>query len=272
MSAFTPHVAPPSHATDAPPPGAVRIRYGPAPQNFGDLRLPVAAPASGAHPLVVVIHGGAYRSAFHVDLMDGLADDLTRRGFATWNIEYRRMGDPGAEWPGLFQDVAAAADHAATLARTHRLDLARVVTLGHSAGGHLALWLAGRHRIPAGGPLAPRPDALPVRAAVAIAPVTDLDRFFTARPELAALVDPAGRGAVDPYALLPTGCPQTVVHGVEDQSVAIAESRRYVEAAQAAGDRAALLELPGAEHFAPIRADLPFWPQAAGAVEALAGR
>ena len=156
------------------------------------------------------------------------------------------------------------------LAPEHGLDLGRVLTLGHSAGGHLALWLAGRHRIPAGSPLAPGPGALPVRAAVAIAPVTDLDRFFTARPELAPLVDPAGRPAVDPYALLPLARPQVVAQGVEDQSVALAESRRHVEAAQAAGDRATLLDLAGAEHFAPIRPELPAWAQVAAAVEGLA--
>ncbi len=269
MAAFTPHVAPPSRATDAPPPGAARIRYGPGPQHFADLRLP-AAGAGRPHPLVVIVHGGAYRNVYHLDLMDGLADDLARRGFASWNIEYRRMGDPGAEWPGLFQDVAAAADHAVTLAADHGLDLHRVLALGHSAGGHLALWLAGRHRIGPGTPLTPPANALPVRAAIAIAPVTDLDRFAAARPELAGLIDPAGRPAVDPYALLPLGRAHTVVHGVEDQSVAVAESRRYVEAARAAGDRGSLVEIAGAEHFAPITADHPAWAQVAAVVEALA--
>jgi acetyl esterase/lipase len=269
MPAFTPHVAPPSRAADAPPPGALRIAYGPAPQHFGDLRLP-AAPARGPRPLIVIVHGGAYRNAYHLDLMDDLADDLARRGFATWNVEYRRMGDPGAEWPGLFQDVAAAADRAVALAAAHGLDLARVLTLGHSAGGHLALWLAGRHRIPAGSPLAPGAGALPVRAAVAIAPVTDLDRLRAARPELDPLIDPAGRSAIDPYALLPLGRPHAVVHGVEDQSVALAESRRYVDAARAAGDRACLVEVAGAEHFAPIRPDQPAWAHVAAAVQELA--
>jgi len=128
MSSFTPHVAPPSQA-GPPRKGVLRIPYGPGPQHFGDLRLP----ASGPRPLVVIVHGGAYRNAYHLDLMDDLAEDLLRRGFASWNIEYRRMGDPGAEWPGLFQDVAAAADRVVAMAPEHGLDLGRVVVLGHSA-------------------------------------------------------------------------------------------------------------------------------------------
>ena len=266
MSSFTPHVAPPSQA-GPPRKGVLRIPYGPGPQHFGDLRLP----ASGPRPLVVIVHGGAYRNAYHLDLMDDLAEDLLRRGFASWNIEYRRMGDPGAEWPGLFQDVAAAADRVVAMAPEHGLDLGRVVVLGHSAGGHLALWLAGRWRLPDGDPLIARPGALPVHGVVAVAPVSDLDRCFADRPDIRPLIRAEGRPSVDPYALLPLGVAQVVVHGVEDQSVAVAESRRYVAAAVAAGDPAALVELAGAEHFAPIRPDTPAWARVAEAVQDVAG-
>jgi acetyl esterase/lipase len=270
VSTFVPHVAPPSKA-GPPSPGARRIAYGPAPQQFGDLRLPEGRPSP--HPLVVIVHGGAYRNAYHLDLMDALADELTARGFATWNIEYRRMGDPGAPWPGLFQDVAAAADRVLTLAPAYGLDLRRVYALGHSAGGHLALWLAGRGRIPAASPLAAAAHPLPVHGVVAIAPVTDLDRFFAGRPEIRPLIGPgaADRAAVDPYALLPLGVPQVVAHGVEDRSVDVAESRRYVAAAVAAGDRASLLELAGAEHFAPIRRGSAAWERVAAALVEMAG-
>lgn len=258
MSTFIPHEAPPSQA-GPPPAGALRVSYGPAPQHFGDLRLPGSRTG---RPLVVVVHGGAYRNAYHLDLMEGLAADLTRRGFPTWSIEYRRAGDPGAEWPGLFADVAAAADRVVALAREHGLDPGKAIALGHCAGGHLALWLAGRHRGAGFGP-----GALAVGGVVAVAPVTDLARCRADRPYVRPLFGPPD--AIDPYRLLPTGVRQVVVHGAADQSVAVAESRRYVEAARAAGDDASLIEIPGAEHFAPITVGQPAWEAVAAAVEAL---
>jgi acetyl esterase/lipase len=119
----------------------IRIAYGDDALQFGDLWLPDDA---GPLPTVVLIHGGFWRNRYGLDLMDPLAADLAARGFAAWNVEYRRVGDPGGGWPGTFDDVAAAVDHVAAMAEAHGLDASRVALVGHSAGGHLALWSAGR--------------------------------------------------------------------------------------------------------------------------------
>ena len=144
--------------------GVIRSACGLDANQFGGLGLPVGA---GPHPVVILIHGGFWRARFGLDLMDGLAEDLAARGIASWNIEYRRVGQPGGGCPGTLWDVAQAADHLAHLAARHRLDLTRLVALGHSAGGQLALWLAARRRLPASA----LPDGSPA-VAPAVAPLT----------------------------------------------------------------------------------------------------
>ena len=119
--------------------GPVTYVYGDSPEQFATLAVP-ATP--GPHPVVVLIHGGFWRAAYGLDLMEPLAADLVRRGYAAWNIEYRRVGQPGGGWPGTLEDVAAAIDKLADLADDADLDLTRVSVVGHSAGGHLALWAA----------------------------------------------------------------------------------------------------------------------------------
>jgi acetyl esterase/lipase len=147
-----------------------RIAWGTDPVQFGDLRLP-AGP--GPHPVVVLIHGGCWLAEYDLAYMGALADALKDAGIATWNIEYRRVGDAGGGWPGTMLDAGQAIDHLRTLAATHSLDLDRVVLSGHSAGGHLALWAATRPRAATSNPLR-GPDPLAVRGVVAIAPVADL--------------------------------------------------------------------------------------------------
>src|SRR5579872_5792979 len=127
----------------AAPRADARLRYGPDPLHFGDLRLPGG---TGPHPVVVMVHGGFWRARFNLEYAGHLCAALAALGIATWNVEYRRLGDTGGGWPGTLLDVAAAADHLRTLAAPYHLDLSRVVAMGHSAGGHLALWLAARRR------------------------------------------------------------------------------------------------------------------------------
>src|SRR5579864_1380245 len=157
-----------------PPRGGTRLSYGPDPLHYGDLRLPDRA---GPHPVIMMIHGGFWRDRFDLEYAGHPCAALTAAGAATWNVEYRRIGNPGGGWPGTLLDVALAADHLRELAADYGLDLDRVVTMGHSAGGHLALWLAARGRIPAGETLY-TPDPLPLRAAVALAGVADLRRAW----------------------------------------------------------------------------------------------
>src|SRR5213080_1703337 len=110
----------------------VRLAYGPEHLQFGDLYLPNQP---GSHSIVILIHGGYWRARYGLDLMNELAGDLAKRGYAAWNIEYRRIGNPGGGWPGTFQDVAVGAGHLRVIAPQYNLDLGRVAAIGHSAGG-----------------------------------------------------------------------------------------------------------------------------------------
>src|SRR5205814_1584844 len=129
----------------APTSSPLRFAYLTGPLRFGELYVPKG---SGPHPVVILIHGGFWRVPYGLTLMQRLADDLVQKKIAAWNIEYRRVGDAGGGWPGTLRDVARAADYLTTLAPRYALDLTRVVSVGHSAGGQLALWLAARSRLP----------------------------------------------------------------------------------------------------------------------------
>ncbi len=149
-------------ASQPVPPADHRIAYGSDSLHFGELRLPRG---SGPHPLVVVIHGGCWRSQYDLRHISSASAALTRAGFATWTLEYRRIGNPGGGWPGTFRDVTQGVDYVRTLAQSFPLDTGRVVLLGHSAGGHLALWLAARPNLSRESPLS-SPAPLPVRGVV----------------------------------------------------------------------------------------------------------
>lgn len=251
-----------------------RIPYGAAPEQFGELRLP---PGEGPHPVVVALHGGYYRARYGLDYMGHVCAALTAAGAATWNVEYRRLGNPGGGWPGTLLDVGQALDFLRTLAQRYALDLARVVAIGHSAGGQLALWLAGRHGIPTDSPVA-EADPLPLHGAVSLAGVLDLRRGFDLRLSddvIRQLLGgspaeyPDRYAATSPIELLPLGMPQVVVHGTEDEHVPYELSQRYYDAARAAGDVADLVTLPGAGHFEVVDPRSREWPQVAEAVRRL---
>lgn len=229
-----------------------RLRYGAALDQVGDLRMPVA-PVDRV-PLVILLHGGFWREAYRRDVMAPLAVDLARRGVATWNVEYRRVGGSGGGCPRTFDDVAAAFDFGARLWERHPLEPRAPIVLGHSAGGHLALWCAARQRLPAGSPGA-RPVASP-RLAVAIGAVADLRaarRRGLGRGAVDAFVPRADDAAwTDPRALLPLGVEQLIAHGTEDESVPFDLAADYVAAARHAGDRVDWLPLAGVSHMPPI--------------------
>jgi acetyl esterase/lipase len=163
----------------------VRVAYGDGESQFGELWLPSVRPAGAPPPVVVLVHGGFWRNSYGLDLMDPLAVDLVGRGAAVWNIEYRRVGELGDGWTGTLADVAAAVDEVATFATEFDLDGGDIAVVGHSAGGHLALWAASRQLLPSGAPGA-APIVTP-RLAVGLAPVADL---------VAAARDGVGDGAV----------------------------------------------------------------------------
>ena len=241
------------------PPADAQHAYGAEPSQFGELRLPRAAAGRRA-PVVCIIHGGYYRTRYDLTYIGHLAAALIRDRIATWSIEYRRLGEPGSGWPGTLLDVAAGFDALRQLDGRYPLDLSRVVVLGHSAGGHLALWLASRPGIPSGTELSTS-DPLPVAGVVALAPVADLARASALRLSDAVvdqMMGGAPRDVPERYALaspiqrVPLGVPQVVVHGTADEDVPLELSKRYVAAARAAGDPAELVALAGVDHYAII--------------------
>jgi acetyl esterase/lipase len=258
------------------PPADRRIPYGDAPLQFGELRVP----ATGTPPPVaIVIHGGCWRNQYGYDLMSALSAALTARGVATWNIEYRRVGDPGGGWPGTFLDVAAAADALRRVGETTPHDLSRVVAVGHSAGGHLALWLAARARLPGNSPLfTPRP--LPLSGVVSIAGVPDLQAAVergVCGPTIPELVGGTADGAAaryahaSPGALLPLGVPQHLITGGLDRVVPVELQHAHQRAARQAGDEVAVTIVEGAGHFEPVVPASFAWPEVERAVLARLG-
>ncbi len=238
----------------------VTVNYGSSNDQVGDLRTP---DTPGPHPVAVLIHGGFWRDHWTRDLMDGLALDLTDRGWATWNLEYRRVGTGGG-WPATLEDVAAGIDHLGDLAAEHALDLTRVVTIGHSAGGHLALWAAARPQL-SDQISAPH---VALQAAIGLAPVTDLKSGYDDNlgdGAVAAFVQSspgehaAAYAAASPRQLLPIGVPQIIVHGTRDDAVPVEMSRSYAAAATAAGDAMTYYEIDGADHMDMIQRDLEAW-------------
>lgn len=237
----------------------LRIAYDRAPSQFGELRLPDAA---GPHPVVVLLHGGCWSRGFDLRYLSHLAAAITREfGVATWNVEYRRLGEPGGGWPGTLRDAAQAIDHLRAIAPVHELDVTRVVALGHSAGGQLALWLASRPRLRPNSAVF-RPQALPVHGVIGLSPITDLVEFGEGGGSCNAAVDdlmggtPAQHMArysqVSPRALLPLSVPQWLIQGELDPIVPVTEVRAYVDAAKREGDATELRVIADAAHFEPV--------------------
>jgi acetyl esterase/lipase len=223
-------------------------RYGSDRSQRGDLHLPAGA---GPHPVIVLIHGGSWRGRYGRAVMRAIAAGLVLRGWAVWNIEYRRVGDGGG-WPATFADVAAAIDHLDGLHPA--LDMTRVDVLGHSAGGHLALWAAGRTGLPTGAPgaIAGRPR-VPIARAIALAGVCDLAGAYrdwhggAVRALMGGSPErlPERYDVADPLRRVPLPLPVLLVHGVLDETVSIELSRNYASAARAAGGDVALVEIEG---------------------------
>jgi acetyl esterase/lipase len=258
-------------------PADERIQYGADPLQFGELRLP-AGP--GPHPVAVFIHGGCWRSHFDLRHVASASAALARAGVATWTIEYRRIGDAGGGWPGTFQDVALGTDHLRTLAQRYPLDLTRVVLIGHSAGGHLALWLAARHHLPPGSPIGSA-DPLPIRGVVPLAGITDLRTFGAGaggcNAAVAALLGgtpeevPTRYAQANPMELLPSGVPTRLLHGALDPIVPVEQSRSFQAHGSERGDDTRLRVIEGMGHFDLIAPTSPAWRQVERTVRSLLG-
>lgn len=252
-----------------------RLAYGADPLQFGDLRMPATV---GPHPVAIVIHGGCWLTAF-ADLRysAALSDALRDTGVATWNIEYRRADHPGGGWTGTFDDVADAVDHLRLLAPSHNLDLARVIAIGHSAGGSLALWAAGRSRLAANSALY-RSNSLNLLGTLVLGGPGDLRAFartdcdICGSPVVARLLGGAADEVPERYAqaspmeMLPLSVRQILITGEHDAAVPQELGDAYVAAACQAGDDARHIVVPDAAHHeycSPTAATWPFVLQAA---------
>jgi acetyl esterase/lipase len=257
-----------------PPKADRRLPYGSLPFQFGDLWIPnFGRPITGL-PLLVFIHGGWWKSAYDLGYASFLCQAMKAQGVAVWSLEYRRVGDAGGGWPGTMEDVAAGMDYVVKLAETFPLDTKRVIAAGHSAGGQLAFWLAGRHHIPHNSVLAkPAPDlvlkgVMALAGAVDLRLTIDLGSFFSfsnGGPAVRALLGgspkdvPERYAAADPGELLPLGVPQILVQGSVDAQIPQAMPMRWQQNAQRQGDRVAVKIVPGADHFDVVDPESNAW-------------
>ncbi len=256
-----------------------RIAYGSAPRQFGDLRIPKGK--AGPYPVVVVIHGGCWLSRIKLDYMSAVSDALTKRGYATWNIEYRAADSAGGGWPGTFQDIGAAVDFLQTLAPKYHLDLNRVILLGHSAGGYFALWAASRHKLPKDSVIASN-NMLRVRGIINLAGPGDLRRYIPIGEwacqnnsifKLLLGQTPEKQNErlaqASPYELLPIGVKQIVIIGDNDKGVPPILGQDYVDHAQKLGDEAIFMKALDAGHNEAVAPGTHVWPMVEMSVDAL---
>ncbi|MBV9617466.1 MAG: alpha/beta hydrolase [Ktedonobacteraceae bacterium] len=253
----------------------IRLTYGDEPFQFGDLYVPEDGER---HPVVILIHGGFWRATYDLSLMTKLAQELVAKGIATWNIEFRRVGNNGGGWPGTLLDVAQASDYLMSIADDYKFDLQRVVAVGHSAGGHLALWLGTRNSLAKKNELANSETPLKLRGAVSLAGAMDLEHvwrlglgndavaeFLNGSPEKV----PERYAAASPLEHLPLGIEQVLIHGTEDDRVPLIVSQEYADRARSLGDTVKLIKLVGANHFVVIDPTAAAWSRVVDEIKRL---
>lgn len=233
--------------------------YGNHPAQFIDLFLPKSSPTA---TIILLIHGGCWQAQFDLAPLGQLARALTQHGYAVANVEYRRLGNDGG-WPNTFLDVGMAADQLQRIATEYNLPLNRVITMGHSAGGHLALWLACRNQLTTTQPLY-TPNPQPVHAVVSLAGIPDMAAAVTRQicqdaPQtlLGGLPDerPDQYTVGSPVNFLPLGIPHIHINGKDDPVVPIDYVREFVGEA---GGEARLIAVAGG-HFELVSADYPIF-------------
>ncbi len=249
-----------------------RIHYGPDASQFGDLWIPAAGNKSPL-PLVIFFHGGWWKSEYDLGHAGYLCRALKDAGIATWSVEYRRVGGTGGGWPQTFQDAAAGTDFVADLATKWPLDLTRVITMGHSAGGHLAFWVAGRHHLDPHSEIY-QPPRVSMRGTIALAGAVDLRMtidlagesiFAHDKQEVYALMGgrpaqfPDRYAASNPGDLLPFHVPQILIQGTDDDQIPPMLPTQWVELSRRTGDTASVKMIPGADHLDLIDPERSAW-------------
>ncbi len=265
-----------------PPRADYRIQYGQGKFQFGDLWIPSTRQGTDKLPVAVFLHGGWWQSAYDLEYAGELCAALRAEGIAVWSLEYRRVGETGGGWPATFQDVAAGFDYLATLAGRFQIDWTRVAAVGHSAGGHLAFWLAGRHHLPERSELYPlHAPAVALRGVVALAGAVDLRLtidlagYFTYahdKYEVASLMGglpaqvPERYRAGNPGDLLPLNVRQALVQGTDDTQIPPRLPQRWADNARRQGDEVSVTMVPGAGHFDVVDPRSKAWPAVRAAV------
>lgn len=253
----------------APPKADSRFFYGSDPNQFFDLRLPATKETSaGPFPLIINIHGGFWRARYDLQHAGHLCAALTAKGLATANLEYRRVGNKGGGWPGTFEDLRSASNFLAQNAAKYKLDLAKTVVMGHSAGGQLALCLAAHESS--------------IRRAVSLAGVVDLERAYQLHLSQDAVVEflggtpaqvPDHYREADPMRLAIPQAQQWLIHGSADEDVPPEFSRDYVAAKQnrmgKEKEDARLVAISGASHLDLIDPRTEAWKMVEKTVRSL---
>ena len=242
----------------------MKITYGEDPLQFGELHIPEG---EGPFPVVVFIHGGCWLAEYDITTTRPLAGALRDEGIAVWNLEYRRVGNPGGTYPGLLLDIGSGIDHVKSLAADYPLDLAQVVVMGHSAGGHLALWAGARAKIPARHDLY-LADPLTPAGVVALAPAAALarlhrqgvcDQVIDRLMEGSPAERPDRYAYVEPARMAPIGVPHTLLMGVHDTDWT-PYGEEYYTAARAIGDNSMTRVMaPESGHFEVINPNSSTW-------------
>lgn len=239
------------------PSASTSVRTGPLDTDVVDVWLPEG---EGPHPTVLMVHGGCWQKAIaDRTLMNYAAAALRDEGMAVWNIEYRGVDEAGGGYPGTYQDVARAVDALGAYGPALGLEVSNVVAIGHSAGGHLALWAAARPKLPETSPLY-EADPLAIKGVVnvggladleASAPVTQAGCLADIMNKLTGL--PIGERAnvfadTSPAEMLPLGVRQVSLNGANDKIAPPVLGKAYSEKAGAAGDPAVYVEIPRTGH------------------------
>lgn len=241
-----------------PPPADKRLAYGTDPSQFGDLRLPKG---NSPFPVIMNIHGGYWRARYDLAHAGHLCAALTGKGIATWNLEYRRVGNPGGGWPATFEDVASGYRFLPQIAKQYSLDLRRLLVLGHSAGGQLALCLAAHD-----------PS---LKRTVSLAGVVDLQQAFNLHLSHDAVMEflggkpsdvPDHYSEADPMRLPIPQARQVLVHGLRDDDVPSNFSQGYVQEKAKNREEVSLVTIPKADHFDLIDPRSPAWSKVEAAI------
>jgi acetyl esterase/lipase len=263
------------------------ISYGSGALQFGELRVP---DGPGSHPVAILVHGGCWlaklgqlpEAATSLDTLRPLSAALAQRGIATWNVEYRRIGNDGGGWPGTYDDLSKAADFLRELAPKRHLDLQRVVLVGHSSGGHLALWTAARHKLPADSALH---TASPLRVAGVVdidgppdlESVIGMERLVCGAPVVEQLLGgspselPSRYQQASATGLLPIGTKQELLIADKHNAQWIESIKAYATAAKNAGDSVTVTMMQNAGHFDGLNPKAPAWDTVLTSIRSILG-